>query len=292
MREFAEFVMRSRFHAMALAGFFGALSLSLLPLAFLSAGIVGLVALRRGWRDGLFVSVGASILVAAGWFLVQSRPGLGFPVVLALWLLVLLSAEALRRSESQGIALMIVASAGALFVIIMHALVGDVVAFWEAWLRRAVTGVPGATVQGFERDGTLRLMNGLIALLFGTSAMFSLLIARWWQSLLYHPGGFAPEFCRLRLPRMVLPGVVALLLVSGYFSQGLLVDLFLICVMMYFFVGLAVIHGVVARRRVPWGWAIPPYIALAFLPHYALVGMAFLGALDSFFDFRGRAARP
>jgi len=291
MREFADFVMRSRYHAMALAGLFGALSLLFLPFSFLSVGAVALVGLRKGWLEGVLAVLGAAILVAAGWFLIHLRPGLGFPVVLVLWPIALCGAQALRRTESQGMTLLVVASLCALFVVSMHILTGDVTGFWKSWLQRAVSGVPGAALQGFERDGTLRLMNGLIAMLLGACTMLSLLLARWWQSLLYNPGGFGPEFARLRLPLMVLLGVVLVLLVAGYFSQGLLVDLFMISVMMYFFVGLAVIHGVVAIRKLSWAWALPPYIALVFLPPYALMGMALLGASDAFFDFRARARR-
>lgn len=291
MREFAEFVMRSRYHAMGLAGLFGALSLLFLPFSFLSVGAVALVALRKGWFDGVLVVLGATILVVAGWFLVHLRPGLGFPVVLVLWPIALFGSAALRRSESQGMTLLVVASLCALFVIAMHVLTGDVTAFWRNWLQRAIGAVPGATLRGFERDGTVRLMNGLIAMLLGACSMLSLLLGRWWQALLYNPGGFGPEFARLRLSLMVLLGVVCVLLAAGYFSQGLLADLFMVSVMMYFFVGLAVIHGVVAIRKLAWAWALPPYIALVFLPPYTLMGMAFLGAVDALVDFRARARR-
>jgi hypothetical protein len=291
MREFADIVMRSRYHAMALAGLFGALSLLFLPLSFLSAGAVALVALRRGWLEGVLVVIGATVLVAVGWFLVHLRPGLGFPVVLAIWPIALVGSATLRRTQSQGMTLLVVASLCALFAIAMHVLTDDVTVFWRNWLQRAIGGVPGATLQGFEHDGTLRLMNGLIAMLLGVCTVLSLLLARWWQSLLYNPGGFGPEFARLRLPLTVLLGVVAVLLVAGYLSQGVLVDLFMVSVMMYFFVGLAVIHGVVATRKLTWAWVLPPYIALVFLPPYALMGMAFLGAVDAFLDFRGRARR-
>lgn len=291
MRDFVEFAMRSRFHAMTLAGIFGALSLSFLPLSFLSAACVALVALRRGSWEGVIAVTGAAGFVAIGWFFVQLRPGLGFPIVLAIWPTVLLAAAILRRTESQGTALLFVGSLCAVFVVVMHLLTADVVAFWLSWLQRAASGVPGATMEGFERDGTLRLMNGLIALMFGASSMSSLLLARWWQSSLYNPDGFAPEFRRLRLPRRVLVVVLAALWVGYYARPGLVMDLFLVSVMMYFFVGLAVVHGVVAMRRLPWSWTLPPYIVIALMPQHALIGLALCGAMDAFIDFRGRSRR-
>jgi hypothetical protein len=246
------------------------------------------VALRRGFSSALIVAIGALLLVAVGWFFVRLRPGLGFPIVLILWLPLLTGAFVLRRLQSQGTALLSVALVCTLGVIAMHLATGDVVAFWHGWLSRAVTGVPGATVRGFERDGTLRLMNGLVALFLGIAAMLSLLLARWMQSLLYYKGAFAVEFCELRLPRTVALVVVAVLLVAAAVSQVMLVDLLMVSIMMYFFVGLAVIHGIVRKRNLSWLWAAPPYLAMAFMPQYAMVGVAFLGVVDAFVRFRRR----
>ncbi|MBS1212439.1 MAG: uncharacterized protein H6R26_1055 [Proteobacteria bacterium] len=288
MRELAALVMRSHFHAMLVVGIFGALSLIFLPAGFLSAGALGLVALRRGLASALVVAAGALPLVAVGWFFVRLRPGLGFPIVTILWVPLLAGAFALRRLQSQGAALLSVALLCALGAIAMHLVTGDVVAFWQGWLSRAVAGVPGATVRGFETDGTLRLMNGLAALFLGLAVMLSLLLARWMQSILYYPGGFGVEFRALGLPRIVSLIVVAALLAAGGVSQVMLVDLLMVAIMMYFFVGLAVIHGIVNKRNLPWVWAAPPYLAVIFMPQYAMVGLAFLGVADAFIRFRER----
>jgi hypothetical protein len=289
MRDFAAFILRSHLHAIGMVGLFGVVSLFVLPFAVFGAAALALVALRYGWRHGLIVAAGAALLVGGSWHWVQLRPGLDFPVVFALWPPVLLGAEVLRRTESQGLALLAVGLVAAAFVLAMHGLTGDVVGFWQAWLKRAVAGVPGATVQGFERDGTLRLMNGLVAMLYGLSLMFGLLCGRWLQSLVYNPGGFGAEFRKLRLPLAALPVVVAAVWLGGASSQVLTADLFLVAVMMYFFVGLAVIHGVVAVRRLSWTWAVPPYLALFLVPQYTLIGLALVGALDALADFRKRA---
>lgn len=290
MRELASLIMRSRLHAVFVAGVFGALSLVFLPAAFLSAAALGLIALRKGIANAFIIAMGASCLVAAGWWMVNLRPGLGFPIVLVLWIPVLVGCVVLRRSRTQGLALLTVASLCVLWVIAMHLMTGDVVAFWRNWLARAVSGVPGATVQGFERDGTLPLMNGLVAYFLGFSAMLSVLMARWMQSLLYYPGGFGEEFRRLCLPPVLAVMVIASLLAVSAFSRVLLSDLFLIGLMMYLFVGLAVIHGILNKRRLSWVWAAPPYIAMAMMPQYAILGLAFLGAADGFARFRARVA--
>jgi hypothetical protein len=291
MREFAAFLLRNPVYAILAAGLFGIVALKVPPFGLPSAAVVGLYSLRKGWPHGLLVALGAGLLVGAGWYGLGSRPGLDFPLAFALWPPVLLAAEALRRTESQGLALLAVGLAVIAFVLGMHIATGDVAAFWHAWLKRAVAGVPGATVRGFEENDTLRLMNGFLAVLYGLSLMVSLLFARWLQSLVYNPGGFGAEFRRLRLPRPVLPVAIAAVWLAGYWNPVLVADLFMVAMMLYFFVGLAVIHGVIAVRGLPWGWVVPVYIVLVYLPQYALSGLALLGAVDTFVNFRAQRGK-
>jgi hypothetical protein len=291
MREFAAFLLRNPVYAILAAGLFGIVALKVPPFGLPSAAVVGLYSLRKGWPHGLLVALGAGLLVGAGWYGLGSRPGLDFPLAFALWPPVLLAAEALRRTESQGLALLAVGLAVIAFVLGMHIVTGDVTAFWHAWLKRAVAGVPGATVRGFEENDSLRLMNGFLAVLYGLSLMVSLLFARWLQSLVYNPGGFGAEFRRLRLPRLVLPVAIAAVWLAGYWNPVLVADLFMVAMMLYFFVGLAVIHGVIAVRGLPWGWVVPVYIVLVYLPQYALSGLALLGAVDTFVNFRAQRGK-
>jgi hypothetical protein len=118
--------------------------------------------------------------------------------------------------------------------------------------------------------------------------MLALLFGRWLQSLAYNPGGFGPEFRALRLPRLVLPVAVALVWGAGLWSPVLVADLFMAAILVYFFVGLAVIHGVIAVRGLSWGWAAPVYLALVYLPQFVLAGLALLGAVDTFVNFRAQ----
>jgi hypothetical protein len=61
--------------------------------------------------------------------------------------------------------------------------------------------------------------------------------------------------------------------------------------MMYFFQGLAVLHGIVAKRNLGAMWVLPPYLALPFAPQYVLMGLAVLGAIDGLVDFRARTEK-
>ena len=286
MRELARFIMLGRPHAIGMAAVFGGLSLIFLPLACLSAATVGLVGLRKGWWESLVilaVTVGITLVAAS---MITAKPGMTFPLVFALLIPVFVCVQILRATESQGLVLVLIGAFAALFVVGMHIILGDVVAWWQDWLSEAIKGVNGATLEGFEQEGTLKLMNGLVALMFGVLCMVSVLMSRWWQSLLFNPGEFAKEFRELRLPIMLLPVSVIVLLLANSISQIFLADLFMIAIMIYFFQGLAVMHGVLAKHSGSGWWIVPIYLGLILMPQYLLTGLALVGAIDSIIRFR------
>ncbi|WP_022948027.1 YybS family protein [Methylohalobius crimeensis] len=289
MREFAAFIMASRWRAMAVAGVFGVLGIFFVPLILLSAAAVGLVTLRRGGWEGILAIVGGAVIVGGIFPFLPPKPGFPFPLVAALWPPVWIGGLVLRQTFSQGWALSAIGGMMILYVLGMHALTGgQVEGFWEAWLQRSIANVPGATVEGFRRDGTLHLMNGLVAMGYGASIVLSLLLARWWQAILYHPGGFGEEFRQLRLPRWLLVLLVGGMWLAGYWNKVLLSDLLIASMTIYLFQGLAALHGIVAQRNLSGFWLVPAYGLLLLMPQYGVMGLSFMGAVDSLVNFRDR----
>lgn len=286
MRGLAAFVMQGRSRAILAAGLFGGISLILLPFALLSAAVAGLVALRKGDIEAVLIVLGAGTIVFVATSFIAARPGLEYPLAIVLLPPVWVCAKVLRRTQSQAMALLVAGGFAALFVLGMHLFTGDVVAWWEGWLKRAVSGVKGAAYRGFE--GALEYFNGLVAVVFGMCVMASILLARWWQAVLYNPGGFGAEFRALRLPKLLLPVAVASVLLASGFGRVLMRDMAAVAVMVYFFQGLAVMHGLAVKGGHGAAWLVPPYLGLLILPQYIVVGIAMAGALDSLVDFRGR----
>jgi hypothetical protein len=289
VREIASFILASRWRAVLAAAGFGLGGVYFLPLILLSAAAVGLVTLRRGGWEGLLTLGAASVLTGAIFWFLPPRPGFAFPLVFALWPPVWIGAMVLRYTSSQGASLTVMGVLTVIYVVAMHAITGGaVVDFWRSWLERAIANVPGATVEGFDYEGTLRLLNGLVAMVYGMSAFAALLLARWWQALLYYPGGFKSEFLALRTPRFLLPALIAGMWLAGYFSQLVLADLVLVALAIYLFQGLAVVHAVISLRDLSGFWLALVYGLLVLIPQYGIVGLAWLGAIDSLFDLRSR----
>jgi hypothetical protein len=123
--------------------------------------------------------------------------------------------------------------------------------------------------------------------------IFSLLMARWWQSLVYNPGGFRTEFHDLRLHRLLgvlgVPALV-LMLVSGDVPP-LLGYLSVLLLAILFIQGLAVMHGILGMAGAGVIWLVGLYLMLVLVPPPAVTVLATLGLLDIWIDFRSRYAQ-
>ena len=185
MRAIARFAMRSPTAASVSAAAYAVFALVFAPLMVLSGAVVGLAALRGGFSRGIQVALSAALIAGIIYYARLREPMAGI-LVGATWLPVLFAALVLRVSESQGLAL-----SGTFFKDDDVALIASVM-----------------------HEATL-VMTGLFW-------MTAVLLARWWQSALYNPGGFGSEFRSLVIPRAISPlaAVVAVLALLQVFAAG------------------------------------------------------------------------
>lgn len=294
MRELAQFVLRSRFHAGGIAGLFGGLCLFLPPLCCLSGAAVGLVALRVGLRDALVASLLAMILGSLIALLITGRPEPGLILMLLLWLPVLTGCWVLRVTRSQGLMLLAIAALSALAAIGLRVYVGgEIASWWQNLAQQLVQGreFAGPNLGEIIKQGSFALVNGFIAMLLGLSLTATILLARWWQALLYNPGGFRAEFQALLVPKTLAFAATALgvSIFGGMVEKtSVWVDLFMVLIMVYLVQGLAVMHGIIAGRSLSGWWLTPIYLGLFFMPPHVILGLVVLGLVDSLVDFRSR----
>ena len=118
-----------------------------------------------------------------------------------------------------------------------------------------------------------------------------MLLARWWQALLYNPNGFGEEFREIRLH-----GLLSLLYVIAMalcYIQGVnytfWTTIFSIPLVM---VGLAVVHSFSKAKQINREWLIALYILIVAYNQLFLLLLATLGFIDSWLNMRSRWSGP
>lgn len=300
MRTFAAYIMRGRLAAMLIAATFALLSLLVPPLMQLSAAVVALVTLRHSAPAGLVVMLGAGMIAALFAGVALSDMSHGFAVVIAAWavswLPVWLAANALRVTRSLALALMVAAGLGIGAVVFMNIVLGDTAAWWRDMLTTAfapVLGGDAVSIGGDDLDAFLDALAGLMTGIVGAGivigAMTGLFIGRWWQAMLYNPGGFRAEFHALRVGRQfaLFAVVVATVMMFGPAAAARLAsDVLIVIIAAYMFAGLALAHAFSAAKQASAGWLIAMYGALFVLPQLVVI-LAAAGFTDSWMDLRG-----
>lgn len=278
MRALAEFIMRGRAQACAVA-FLG----NLFPL--ISPATVGLVSLRKGSQEGVVVLLWAALPLIASYFFDQGSSLLTFISGLSL-LMTLIAANVLRVTGSwqwtiltSMLTAMMVMFAIALLLSTDVDLLVDRLSTMFAELAQQQS----AQVEPFIASRPLVL--GLGALMLAVSTILCLFVSRWWQAMLYNPGGFGEEFRQLRLDvraagLSIIAFVVALYLPTEYrFWAELMVLPLLLS-------GLSLMHYGVNVAALGKAWLVFMYVGLVVSGPVIGGLLVGLGLADSLLNLR------
>ncbi|AVE06845.1 hypothetical protein ACQRBV_06460 [Pseudomonas sp. R11F] len=286
MRALAEFIMRGRVQAtLVVAGF------AALPLFYWLGAAAGcLVLLRRGLKDAVGV-LALGLLPALIWWL-----QLGDPRVLLVLLGSSSLALVLRASESWVRTLLVSVALGLVYSVMLGAAFRPQI---EALAQEIVKILPlalGDIYQQLSVDERARfvsliapVLTGLIAALLQVVSVMSLILGRYWQALLYNPGGFGREFRSIRIPTGPAMLLLACMVVGPNFGPQMAL-LAPICSVPLVFAGLALIHGLVARKRLARFWLVGLYVTLLLFMQLIYPLLVVLAIVDGLIDFRGRLA--
>ena len=286
MRALAEFIMRGRMQATLIVAGCAALPL----LYWLGAAAGCLVLLRRGLRDALGV-LALGLLPALIWWLYSDDPRA---------LLVLLGSASLalvlRASESWNRVLLVSIAMGVVFSVVLGTAFGPQIEMLAQALIKVMPSLLGEVYQKMSVDEQARfasliapILTGLIAALLQIVSVLSLIVGRYWQALLYNPGGFGREFRAIRIPLGPAMLLLAGMVVTPNFGvqMSMLVPL---CSVPLVFAGLALIHGLVAQKRLAKFWLVGLYVTLLLFMQLIYPLLVVLAIVDSLVDFRGRLA--
>lgn len=295
MKALAEFVMRGPVNAGAVAAGTLLLGLVVAPFAWVSAAVTALVALRLGTFATLRVAGPALAGVALAGALVTGQ-GLAIAVSgMVAWLPAVVLALVLRQRVRLDDTLLIACAIGWALVLGTYLFVEDPTGLWRDLLHQMMPPETMATRFDLPAEAVRQmidtmapLMTGVVAMSVVFSAITSLLLARWWQSLLYNPGGFGSEFRALRLGRTAAAITLCVSALALFTTPAWIDSLALVVASVYVFQGLAVAHGVVNGLKLGPAWLVALYIALVPLMPYVVVGLMIVGAADAWADYRRR----
>jgi uncharacterized protein YybS (DUF2232 family) len=121
-----------------------------------------------------------------------------------------------------------------------------------------------------------------------------LLLARWWQAVVYYPGGFQTEFHQLRLHKAVALALAIVLLVLSFTGakQIVVVQLATSAMLLLAIPGLAFTHWFVKFKGLNRWWLLLVYMAIFGTSFAAMPLLAMLAVLDSGLNLRLRLQKP
>ncbi len=271
MRGLAEFVMKGRKQAII-----AALVLGIFPLVnLLTPVITGLVALRKGPGEAAAI-VAFAILPLAGWAMV----GDVIPLILLLGITAL--ALVLRETESWEFTLLSAIVVG----VIVEVYLRMQPELLDLLLQRMQEYFQANQVEGLELSDIRAFLPSIFGAVYMFLSVLLLMLARWMQAALFNPGGFRNEVHSLRIEHKVTLVLVLLMLMADF---GVLIPdgWILYTVIPLLVAGVALVHGLVARRNLSSMWLVAFY-ALLMLP-LAMQLVVLAAIVDSWYDFRGRS---
>lgn len=277
--------MRGRWQALAVA----VLGAGSLLFGWISAAAVALVTLRQGVASGGWLVFWALLpAVVVSWL--SGDPG---SVLLLLGVFVL--AVVLRATVSLALAVAASALVGLIsgggLLLIGADFLAQLAEVFAALLEQLQSNV--ATEESMDlvlsAPSTVQIA-GILAAGNAVTAVFSLLLARYWQALLYNPGGFREEFHALRLPPLWTIGL-GLLSLAVWAQEPWVSGWALVVSVPLMFCGFSLVHAYAAVSGRGVSSLVIFYLLWLFVdPVKGLL----LGCVvaDAWIDFRRRWVRP
>ena len=284
MRGLAEFIMRGRWQALGVA----VLGSGSLLFGWISAAAIALVTLRRGTAAGGWLVLWA-LLPAV---IITAMTGDTGSVMLLAGAFGL--AVILRETVNLSLAVMASVPLAVLSGLALIVLNGP-------FLEELITTFNQALAQleqDLQQEGSQQLaFNALsvsqVAALLATGnaviAVLSLMLGRYWQALLYNPGGFGSEFRALKVPQGAVLVMASAALVLWWLGPEWRVWS-AVAVLPLTVAGFALVHAYAVRTDKGLGWLTLMYVLWIVLDPVKWLWVACV-VIDAFADFRARWSR-
>jgi len=200
----------------------------------------------------------------------------------------------LPTCESWVRTLLVSVAMGLVFSVVLGAAFAPQIEMLAQALVKVMPALLGDAYQQLSVDEQARfasliapVLTGLIAALLQIVSVLSLIVGRYWQALLYNPGGFGREFRAIRIPLGPAMLLLALMLLGPNLGAQMAM-LTPLCSVPLVFAGLALIHGLVGQKRLAGFWLVGLYVTLLLFMQLIYPLLVVLAIVDSLIDFRGR----
>lgn len=282
MRGLADFIMRGRWQALAVA----VLGSVLVFAAPISAAAIALVTMAQGTRDGSWVALWSLLpALLLGW--VSGDYGTGF-----LLLSVFVGAMVLAQTLSLSLALLAIvpvsAIGGVLLLTLNAAFLEAMLSMLDTWIAALQAESPesGESLNAFRP--TVTQVAGLMATGNALMASLSLLLGRYWQAVLFKPGAFGEEFRAFKLPS-VLTALLVLVAMLGALNGSEAAAWSALAGIPVTLASFALFHHIAKRQQLGGTFLTVGYV-LWIVVDGLKVGVLLAVLLDAFLDL-GRRAR-
>ena len=289
----ARLILKGPSQAALVAATLAMLGVLLAPFIWLSAAAIALVALVKDDRQALTVmavATAGTILFAS---LIFATPSMVVYFLLAAWLPAWIAASVLR-TVSLSASLQVIAGLSLAAILVLYTFFPAMGELWREPLDVLVQQLLEQSQGQFSlqelqevQELVIRMIPGFLAssVLFGT--MISLLLARWWQSVILNPGGFAREFQALNLGKTTAIIATVVVLAVALIGSELWYAMLLIVLALYTTQGMSILHAVFKGRQLNRIWLYLIYLVMFFSPEVAAM-LILVGIADAWIDFRGR----
>lgn len=282
MHELAKISMRGPTQAILIACI-----TMLVPMMFwFSAGVVALITLRKGFNQGAVVFFW-TVLPAMVWLFTLQDPG-----ALIVLTLSFVMANVLRLTTSWQYTLvvggLISLLLGWLAPYIMPNVIELLMGFADEFFKELAKQSDQVYTGEMQQEFKSLIIVGFASSFFGI-AIGSICLARSWQAKIFNPGGWQDEFYQIRVhPRLLLVGLL-LTVIAPILGLSSTVIVFVIVVTLIFS-GIALVHGLIAKKGMTVHWLIGFYFSIFLLFPTVLFAVAIVAIFDSMIDFRARVA--
>lgn len=287
----ADYSMKGPVQAWIATAILSLLTVFISPVGILLGAVIALIVLRVGLTEGVKATLIAVAITLGFNILINQSYWPGLVAIVEFVLPILFMAAILRNSNDLAKVLTFAITLAGASVVIFYLAVGDATAWWQNLLNQVL--LPILEQANVEQDvgQSISQVADILTLLIAMTAVilwFSIiLLARWWQGSLYHPGQFREDFYQLKLTKKVALVAVVVALAGIFTDMDMLHSLSSVLMAGFMFQGLAISHHAVNKKGMSQAWLIGIYVLMFLFPQTILI-LATIGLMDTWMDVRSR----